>query len=315
MSNTLESCLIEGPYGKVEECSKFTIDTPTFPFVLHDILTPGRGHAFSCWLKSETEGNVTILGVGSNTTTSWTKCTRIFGRYNGPGDLRLKFTIPGTYYIYHPQLELGTKTTDWTPAPEDVDEAVSDATSEALTAQDKAESIDEQVKLLETRFQMLADSISMLVRSGESGTLVKQDANGFYYFDISDIEDSLSSNASELESLEGIVLDANGKIDVLASTSEALRARTEYIRSYTNDDDQPCLELGEGDSTFKVYITNTEIRFSDGMTVPAYITNQNGVTKLMIEKAEVKGELQIGDFVWKRRDNRNVGLMWIGGNV
>ena len=204
------------------------------------------------------------------------------------------------------KLEKGNKATDWTPAPEDLQ-------SIADMAQNTADGLVARVEAAETTIQQLADSIAMLVRSGESGTLVKQDANGFYYFDISEIEKNIEATATEVDSLSGIVLDANGEIDVLKSTANALMERTEYVRSYTDDNDNPCLELGEGDSQYRVYITNTGIRFEDDTEVPTTISRQ----VLIIEKAIVRNELQFGDeeqvdgvWSWKRRENGNLGLSW-----
>lgn len=205
------------------------------------------------------------------------------------------------------KLEKGNKATDWTPAPEDVSDGISSAQAtadNALTSVSTAESI----------IQQLANSIAALIRDGNGGSLIKQDASGFYYFDISEIENGLSDTANSLSDLEGVVLDANGEIDVLKTTAEALRERTEYVRSYTDENGQPCLELGEGDSNFKVRITNTEIQFAEGTAIPARMNRQ----MLIIEKAMVRNELQFGDdqevtggvWIWKRRSNGNLGLMW-----
>lgn len=74
-------------------------------------------------------------------------------------------------------------------------------------------------------------------------------------------------------------------------------------------DYEPCIELGEGDSNFRLVITNTRIMFLEGTEVPAHIDNQT----LHIENASIENELQIGGFIWKKRDNGNVGLLWKGG--
>ena len=87
-----------------------------------------------------------------------------------------------------------------------------------------------------------------------------------------------------------------------------------YIREGTVVDveggTKPCLELGKEGSDFKVRITNEEIQFIDKQSIPAYISNQ----KLMIEKAQVDNELRFGNFVWKERNNGNMGLVWEGVN-
>jgi hypothetical protein len=154
------------------------------------------------------------------------------------------------------KFEKGTKATDWTYAPEDLVDDIADADVKAQNAINGISEAQAEIKLL-------ADSISQLVRSGDKGTLLKQDSTGLYFFDISNIEDSLNNANNELDDLEDEVLTSNGKIDVLEATATALKERTEYVRSYTDENDQPCLELGEGDSNFKVRITNTEIQFDE----------------------------------------------------
>ena len=208
------------------------------------------------------------------------------------------------------KLEKGDKSTDWTPALEDVFRDIE-------LAQETADNALTSVSTAETTIQQLADSIASLVRDGNGGSLIKQGSDGLYYFDISEIEDNISDTANAVSDLEGVVLDVNGQIDVLKSTAAALQQRTEYVRSYTDENDQPCLELGEGDSTYKAYITNSGIQLMDGSTAATVVNRQ----MLIIEKALIKTELQIGDdtdtsisgvWVWKRRNNGNFGLMWKG---
>lgn len=83
----------------------------------------------------------------------------------------------------------------------------------------------------------------------------------------------------------------------------------EYVRVSTYED-EPCIELGESDSDFRLIITNTRIMFMEGSTVPAYINNQS----LHITKAVIEEEIQQGEFVWKVRENGNMGLVWKGGS-
>ena len=71
---------------------------------------------------------------------------------------------------------------------------------------------------------------------------------------------------------------------------------------------EPCIELGENDSDFKLVITNTRIMFMEGSDLPAYINNQS----LNIKKAVIEEELQEGGFVWKIRSNGNLALIWKG---
>lgn len=208
-------------------------------------------------------------------------------------------------YIKDVKLEKGNKATDWTYAPEDLLDPI-------IAAQATADQAARNYEQHEAQIQLLADSISNLVRGNEGGTLIRQDENGLYYFDITNIEKNISDVSVNVNELTGIVRDANGDIDVLASTAAALAQRVEYVRSYTDKNGQPCLELGEGDSTFKVRITNTEIQFEEDGVIPAKINRK----MLIIEKTIIKGDLQFGDvegtlpvWIWQRRANGNLGLV------
>ena len=125
-----------------------------------------------------------------------------------------------------------------------------------------------------------------------------KDENGEYKLEVSasSILMKLGGNASTLE-------DA---VDNVEKNINYLAKKTEYISVGTDDDGNPYIELGKKDSDFKLRITNEKLEFYDGSSTPAYISNQ----KLMIRKAEVIDELQFGGFVWRKRSNGNVGLIW-----
>ena len=128
------------------------------------------------------------------------------------------------------------------------------------------------------------------------------------------LADDISANATAVEGLDERITSSDGAIQKLNASVNTLLGPAAYIREGTIKDtdnsDLPCLELGAEDSTFKVRITNKEIQFIDGQSIPAYISNQ----KLVIEKADVDNELRFGNFVWKERENGNMGLVWEGVN-
>lgn len=114
--------------------------------------------------------------------------------------------------------------------------------------------------------------------------------------------------------------DENGEYKLVVSAASILYALNgkqcsiadlgqigEYVR-VTTYEGEPCIELGENDSDFRLIITNTRIMFMEGSSVPAYINNQS----LHITKAVIEEEIQQGEFVWKVRQNGNMGLMWKG---
>jgi len=104
-------------------------------------------------------------------------------------------------------------------------------------------------------------------------------------------------------SADTILYNINGKQRSIAD----LGVIGEYVKIGIYED-EPCIELGELDSDFKLVITNTRIMFMEGSSIPAYISNQ----ALHITKAVIEEEIQQGEFVWKVRANGNMGLMWKG---
>lgn len=104
-------------------------------------------------------------------------------------------------------------------------------------------------------------------------------------------------------SADTIMYDLNGDPHSIAD----LGVIGEYVKIDTYED-EPCIELGETDSDFKLLITNTRMLFMEGSDIVAHISNQS----LHITKAVIEEELQQGEFVWKVRSNGNLGLMWKG---
>lgn len=104
-------------------------------------------------------------------------------------------------------------------------------------------------------------------------------------------------------SADTILYDLDGSPHSLAD----LGAIGEYVKIGTYEG-EPCIELGETDSDFKLLITNTRMLFMEGTNVIAHISNQS----LHIKKAVIEEELQQGGFIWKIRANGNLGLMWKG---
>ena len=146
----------------------------------------------------------------------------------------------------------------------------------------------------------------------KDGQLSVGDGNNYLrYFKDEKGEYKLEISASSiLMKLGGSSSNLEDAIDTAEKNINYLAAKTEYISVGTDDDDNPYIELGKKDSDFKLRITNEKLEFYDGSSTPAYISNQ----KLMIKKAEVIDEMQFGNFVWRKRPNGNMGLIWGEGN-
>lgn len=211
------------------------------------------------------------------------------------------------------KLEKGNKATDWTPAPEDMAtkaevETAQDAADNALASYD---SLETRVTTSESTIQQLADSISMLITDENGSSLMTQTSTG-WTFNIGGIADTLSQTANGLTDVSGDIDGINSAITNLNGLLNDIADKTAYIIMTTDDNGDPCIELGKEDNDFKVRITNTSVDFLQGSSPIAWINNNS----LYIEKAIVRNELQIGEspgFVWKTRSNNNMGLRWIGG--
>ena len=146
----------------------------------------------------------------------------------------------------------------------------------------------------------------------KDGQLSVGDGNNYLrYFKDENGEYKLEVSASSISMKIGdSTSNLGGAIDNVEKNINYLAEKTEYISVGTDDDDNPYIELGKKDSDFKLRITNEKLELYDGSSTPAYISNQ----KLMIKKAEVIDEMQFGNFVWRKRSNGNMGLIWGEGN-
>ena len=153
-----------------------------------------------------------------------------------------------------------------------------------------------------------AENTTSGVYLDKEGQLSVGDSNDYLrYFKDEKGEYKLEISASSiLMKLGGSSSNLEGAIDTVEKNINYLAEKTEYISVGADDDKNPYIELGKKDSDFKLRITNEKLEFYDGSSTPAYISNQ----KLMIRKAEVIDELQFGDFVWRKRSNGNMGLIW-----
>ena len=303
--NLLESYSIASPYNKQDLCAKFTILNTEDPFVINDVTSNGYVYTFSTWVKADSDGYITILDFNLPVSTSWQKHEISFEAEAEA--LKLFFDVDGTYYLYQTQLELGNKATDWSPSPEDVDDsigAVQSTTEEAILS---ANSANERVSVAESLIQQLSNSISMLVVDENGGSLMTQTPEGGWTFSMADTSAAISSLSGLLNTLQEQTGNTQNTVDILNQTIIDHGATLEYV-NITTYEDEPCIELGESDSEFKLLITNTRIMFMNGSNIPTYI-NTNG---LVTQNIDVKGEIVQGGYVMLNTSDGGWGLLWKG---
>lgn len=87
---------------------------------------------------------------------------------------------------------------------------------------------------------------------------------------------------------------------------------TDHVKVGTHEDAEtgeilPCVELSETDSDFKMRLTNKKAVFMDGVNDSTSIDSDGIET----ENLRVKNDIRHYDYVWRRRSNGNLGLMWM----
>lgn len=117
-------------------------------------------------------------------------------------------------------------------------------------------------------------------------------------------------------SAESILFGSSSK-----SSAADLKALTEHVHIgvYENletGDEEPCVELSEGDSDFKMRLTNTSAIFMDGAAERTKVSKDGMETDNLTAKSEFRqtDNVNNGEFVWTVRPNGNYGLMWRGVN-
>lgn len=206
-----------------------------------------------------------------------------------------------TFKVTNFKIEKGNKATDWSPAVDDMA-----AVDDLAVIQSTSDLIEERVTTAESLIDILSNNISMLVTDSNGESLMSQTSTG-WTFSTEQIQNTVNSTSESLNNLVNEVEDIDSAVGVLQQAVDDLGAIGEYVKIGTYED-EPCIELGEGDSDFKLLITNTRIIFMEGTDNVAYINNQS----LYIKKAVIEEELQQGEFVWKARSNGNLGLIWKG---
>lgn len=220
-------------------------------------------------------------------------------------------SISITLCIKNVKIEYGNTETDWTPAPEDISDDVNNAQNTADNAQTIA--TDTQTSVIEAHslIQQLSDMIANLVTDANGTSLMTQTSTG-WTFNMSSISGNLTAIQNAMEGISGEQKDTSDALTKLADLVNSVAAKTAYIDIGTDDNGDPCIELGKVGNAFKVRITNTAIDFLEGSSRIAYANNNTFYTEKMI----VKNELQIGEgpgFVWRTRANGNMGLVYISG--
>lgn len=160
----------------------------------------------------------------------------------------------GIFYWRCLKAEIGDKATDWTPAPEDIDDAVDQAQSTADQAQSTVTTVTTQVESLKTATESLSKAMQSYVKEDDLETYKKQ------------VESQLSQTPDAIEARFKTIEQNVSKV---GSSSDDKWAQLEtYIRLTQNG-----IALGKSDSPITLEIRNDRICFVQSGQVVAYYTN------------------------------------------
>lgn len=175
----------------------------------------------------------------------------------------------GSIHIRKPKLEIGTISTDWTPAPEDQEQNVNDkiAASEKTT--------EESYKAL---INQTAKDITAIVQNVQKETSANSTS-------ISEMSTNFKVTADGLSATKSAVKTLTDAVNGTVSKEEMQK----YIR--WNGDN---LELGNSAQPFKCKLSNTELAFYQNTDKVAWITNK----ELYILKAIIAQSIGCGNFLF-----------------
>ena len=195
--------------------------------------------------------------------------------------------------VYKVKLEKGNKSTDWSPAPEDTSEKISNINS-------KLSRIESDLNNANFAVEKLQAMIELFCSTGSEQSILTQTEKG-WEFNMKKFNDADKENADNL-----------GRVG-----NQLNNENISYVEIGTNADGQPSILLGQSTSNYKVAISNTEIQFmvtnpTTGISSKvAYLDNNTFISNNLSSKNTIKIGEAPNTYIWQVRPNGNLGLKMI----
>jgi phage minor structural protein len=182
------------------------------------------------------------------------------------------------------KLELGNKATDWTPAPEDVQEEL-DQTAKTETVNELLNNITSQYdQALNNATENILDEVDNRIE-GKS-VILRQEI-------ISEFEltaEQLQLSFTELQE----ILDGNNSL---------INSLTTYFNFSTDG-----FTIGKSDSPFKINLTNEQMTFLENEAPVAWINAQ----RLYITNAQITNSFILGNHIWEKYNDQLTFVRYLG---
>lgn len=193
-----------------------------------------------------------------------------------------------TFNIAYLKLEEGNKPTDWTPAPEDVDEAINTERTERQSA-------------IETKANEITSKVSETYVSNSAFEHYQNAVSSQFTQTKNEFKWEINQNVSDAKNeLNGQINSVNGRLDGLKQT-------TDNVNSYMSFDND-ALTLGKSDSAFKTKITNQEWSIQKNGAKVTYINDQT----MYITDGQFTQSLKVGAFGFVPRANGSLDFKKVG---
>lgn len=259
-------------------------------------VSPGETYAIKIYLNGVTDKNLLFRTYGGDGSFlgSVIGVTNLI--YNVPSNVyELRFVLYEdvtlddlTSGAVRVKIEKGNKATDWTPAPEDVDEAINTERTERQSAiETKANEITSKVSetyVSNSAFEHYQNTVS---------SQFTQTKNDFTWSINQSVTDAKNEMSGQFDSV-------NGRVDGLKQT-------TDNVNSYMSFDNDG-LTLGKSDSAFKTKITNEEWSIQKNGAKVTYINDQT----MYITDGQFTQSLKIGAFGFVPRANGSLDFKKVG---
>ena len=270
----------------------------------------GDTYTLSFWAKSTVAGD--IIRVHFYSPSNITHCVGSQGQVSGNTDGRCDFTLSttltkywvtytipkggnsarsviiprmfsdfgkGTVSVKWEKLEEGNKATDWTPAPEDVDNAI----NEERTTRQSA---------IETKANEITSKVSETYVSNSAFEHYQNTVSSQFTQTKKDFTWSINQSVNDAKN------EMNGQIDSVNGRVDGLKKTTDNVNNYMSFDNDG-LTLGKSDSAFKTKITNQEWSIQKNGAKVTYINDQT----MYITDGQFTQSLKIGNFGFVPRAN------------
>lgn len=183
------------------------------------------------------------------------------------------------YCMKNLKLELGNKPTDWTPAPEDVDEAINTERTERQSA-------------IETKANEITSKVSETYVSNSAFEHYQKDVTSQFTQTKKDFTWSINQSVTDAKN------EMNGQFADVKSKLNGLKETTDKVESYMNFDGD-ALTLGKKGNAFKTQITNQEWSIQKNGAKVTYINDQT----MYITDGQFTQSLKVGVFGFVPREN------------